>query len=128
VDKHSVRTELHFQENESAVIEPIPVSLTTDTPVNLRVLRYEGNSLTVRMNGRGQATLDLFVGTFYPDVRDGVFTDGGVNPADVGVGTPYRVTVGGVSTTIADRNGTLIVPLKLDGEVEIIIKPAQGGE
>ncbi len=123
VDKTSVRTELNFAKNESAVIEPIPVGLETSTPVNARILEYGDTSLKILLNGQGEATLEMFVGTLYPDVRDGVFTDGGVNPGDVGVGTPYRVSVDGTSTTIMDKDGTLFVPLTLDGQVEILIEP-----
>jgi len=127
VDKAGVRTELTFRKNESAVIEPIPVTLEADTPVNVRVLQYDDAAFRVLLNGKGQATLDVFVGTSYPDRRDGVFTDftdGGVNPADVGVGAAYRVTAGGVRTTIAERDGTLKVPLRLDGQVEVVIERA----
>jgi len=124
VDSASVRTELKFRKNESAVIEPIPVTLEASAPVNVRVLQYDDAAFRVLLNGKGQATLDVFVGTSYPDRRDGVFTDGGVNPADVGVGAAYRVTAGGVRTTIAERDGTLKVPLRLDGQVEVVIERA----
>jgi hypothetical protein len=63
----------------------------------------------------------MFVGSFYPDVRDGVFIHGGINPLDVGVGAPYRVTVGGSTSTVMDKNGMLYVPLHLDGQVEVAV-------
>ncbi len=125
VDKSGVRTELEFSKNESAVIEPIPVSLEAAKPLNVRVLHYDGAALKILVNGQGEAVLEMFVGTFYPDVRDGVFTNGGVSPLDVGVGTPYTVTVNGTSTTIIDKDGTLSVPLNLDGQVEVVIEPAE---
>ncbi len=128
VDEADVRTELEFGKNESAVIEPISMTLEASTPVNVRVLQYEDAAFKILLNGQGEATLDVFVGTSYPDWRDGVFPQGGVNPADVGVGAAYRVTAGGASTTIAEIDGTLSVPLTLDGQVEVVIERADGGE
>ena len=128
VDNASVRTELNFGKNESAVIEPIPVTLEASAPVNARVLHYDDTSLKILLNGQGEATLNMFVGTFYPDKRDKVFTDGGVNPADIGFGAPYSVTIGGASTTIKEIDGLLSVPLKLDGQVEVVIEQAHKAE
>ncbi len=128
VDRDGVRTELEFARDESAVIEPIPVSLEATAPINVRVLRYDGTALRLLLNGHGDATLDAFVGTDYPDWRDGVFTNGGVSPVDVGVGAPYRVTVGGATTTIVEKDGSLLVPMNLDGQVEVSIERADGGE
>ncbi len=128
VDQDSVRTALQFDQNESAVIVPIPVSLEATIPVNVRVLRYEGKTLKILLNGKGEATLDMFVGTSYPDWRDGVFTNGGVSPIDVDLGDAYRVIAGGTTTTIEERDGTLSVPLKLDGQVEVLIERADRGE
>jgi len=125
VDKAGVRTELRFRKNESAVIEPIPVSIETDSPVNARVSRYDGSTLHILLNGRGKTLLRMFVGTTYPDVREGVFVNGSVNPADVGAGTPYRVAVNGTSMTIIDKDGTLYIPLNLNGRVEVVIQPAE---
>ncbi len=45
VEGASVRTELRFGKNESAVIEPIPVVLDADVPVNTRVIRYDATGL-----------------------------------------------------------------------------------
>ena len=36
----------------------------------------------------------------------------------------YQVTVGGTTTTIMEKDGTLSVPLKLDGQVEVAIEKA----
>ena len=128
VDKESVRTELEFRKHESAVIEPIPVTLEAGAPVNLRVLHYDDPALKIVLNGQGEATLNMFVGSGYPDRRDGVFTDGGVNPADVGVGNDYRVTADGATTTVKEKDGTLFVPLNLNGQVEVVIERADKRE
>ena len=125
IDRSGVRTELEFNTNESAVIEPVPISLKTDSPVNVRILEYDDTSLKLRLNGRGQVTLSMFVGSFYPDVRDGVFLNGGINPLDVNIGTPYQVTTGNNMQILADQDGTLHIPLTLDGELEVAIEPAR---
>ena len=100
VDSAGVRTELGFRENESAVIEPIPVSLETVAPVNLRVLQYDGAAVRLLLNGNTDATLKVFVGSKYFRGRDA-----------------YRVTCAKVTTTIVEEDGTLSVPLHLDGQV-----------
>ena len=103
----------------------MPISLKTDSPVNVRILEYDDTSLKLRLNGRGQVTLSMFVGSFYPDVRDGVFLNGGINPLDVNIGTPYQVTTGNNMQILADQDGTLHIPLTLDGELEVAIEPAR---
>ena len=104
------------------------MTLKVSAPVNVRVLHYDGARLRTLLNGQGETTLCLFVGSFYPDVRDGVFRNGGVSPIDVGVGTPYCVTVRGTKTIINERDGTLSVPLNLDGQIQVAIERADGGE
>jgi len=122
VDSGGVRTELAFAEHESAVIEPIPVTLASNAPVNVLVRAYDGNSLALEMHGQGDVTLNMFVGTDYQDWREGVFTDGGVNPADVGAGRKYRVTVGDKTMDVQERDGTLLVPLQLNGQTSVTIQ------
>ena len=127
VDGNGVRTELNFRPNESAVVEPIPVWLQAAEPVNARVSGYDGTSLTLLLNGRGNAVLEMFVGSSYFDKRETGITDGGINPADIGLGLPYSVQVADTSTTIKELDGTLLVPLKLDGQVEVAIERADRG-
>ena len=124
VDAGGVRTELTFARNESAVIEPIPVRLEPDQPVNVRVLHYDSARLRMLLNGKGAAALEMFVGTGYPDKRDGLFTDGGVNPADIGAGAAYRVSVGGTPVEVKELDGILTIPLALDGPVDLVIEPS----
>jgi len=115
VDKNGVRTELKFLKNESAVIEPIPVTLNTSVPVNVRVLQYDDTVFKALLNGKGEAALEIFVGSPWPDWR---------NPPG------YRVAVAGAKTTIkaAEKTGLLSVPLKLNGLVEVVIDLAGGGK
>ncbi len=111
VDSDGVRTELEFGKNESAVIEPIPVTLEASAPVNLRVLEFDDQQgdvqVKILLHGQGEATLDVFVG--------GSYFPGNNN---------YRVTIGGQTTTIAEDDGTLKIPLSLDGQVEVVIESA----
>ena len=122
VDSDSVRTELQFAEYESAVIEPIPVVITAESPVNVRVLDYEDDTLHILLNGHGKATLEMFVGTFYPDIRDGLFVDGGVNPADINYGMSFSIVANGKRSIVKESDGTLAVPVDLNGQVELVIQ------
>ena len=107
-----MRTELKLRKNEPAVLEPIPISLEANASVNVRVLQYDYPNdklaFKVLLNGQGEATLVAFVGRKYFRGRN-----------------LYRIMSGGESTTIAERDGTLTVPLKLDGQVEVVIERAE---
>ena len=108
VDSADVRTELEFGKNESAVIEPLPLTLETSTPVNVRVFQYDDAAVKVLLNGHGEAVLNMFVGTYYPI-------------------TAYKVTFGQAPAAIEESEGLLSVPLSLDGEAEVVIEmPDQG--
>src|SRR5205823_11940901 len=45
IDSSGVRTELNFAENESAVIERVPLSIEATEPVNVVMRRYDGTSM-----------------------------------------------------------------------------------
>jgi len=111
VDDSGVRTELNLEKNESAVIEPVPAVLAADAPVNVRVLRYDPTGLHVLLNGRGHAVLHVTSGAF-----------------PVEAGRTYRVAVAGAGRTIAAKDGTLTVALSLDGQVEVLVQPAEKGK
>jgi len=98
------------------------VSLASSAPVNVRVLKYDGDSLRLLLNGQGNAMLEMFVGSSYFDKRETGITDGGINPADIDYGALYRVTIGGADKTFKEIDGLLSVPLNLDGQVEVVIK------
>ena len=102
VGPSEVRSQLKFDLNQSAVIEPIPVTLETSVPVNARVLQYDDAALHVLLHGRGQVVLDVFVGHRYFPGRHG-----------------YRVTLGGETTTINEEEGTLSIPLELHGLTDV---------
>jgi hypothetical protein len=126
IDSDSVRSELHLGTDESAVIEPIPVRIQSDLPVNVRVLNYDGQAFSALLNGNGPATLQMFVGTSYPDKRKGGPRDGGVNLVDLGIGNAYQVVVGSRSLTVQEKDGVLTVPITMDGEAEIRIAAQTG--
>ena len=122
VDQDGVRSELVFGPNESAVIEPLPASLKASSPVNVRVLRFDDDEKRILLNGQGPATLELFVGTRFHNRREGIFTNGGVNPGVENFGDPYQVTVGNQSRVIEERDGLLTIPVDLDGQVELVVR------
>ena len=68
----------------------------------------------------------MFVGTFYTDIREGVFADGGVTPADINHGMSFSVVANGNRSTIKEIDGMLSVPVDLNGHVELVIQAADG--
>jgi hypothetical protein len=127
VDNTGVRTELKFRKNESAVIERLPVSLEAAAPVNVRVLQYD-DVTRLLLNGQGDATLNMFVGTEYPDKNYGQSAEAMYARANIVPGAAYRVTLGGVPTTIKAADGMLAIPLKMNGQMEVIIERASTSE
>ena len=127
VGPEGVRTELVFSDNESAVVEPIPVRLEAERPVNVTVLSSSHDALTVLLNGQGLAELQMFVGTSYPEYGHKILVDGGVNPGAAGVGDPFRVEIDGTETILEERDGTLTVPLDLAGPAQVVIERADPG-
>ncbi len=140
VDRPGVRTELKLGKNESAVIQPIPVHLQANTPMNVRVLQYDDAATMILIHGRGEATLEMFVGTSAPDWRKLMLASGGTKWINVGVAPAYSVSVSSANMTKeqtarkldfhplrpaqfrARKDGMLSVPLLLSGQVEVVIK------
>jgi len=52
-DASSVRTEIMLGENESAVVEKVPVTVESTSPVNVVVERYDRKELVMTVNGQG---------------------------------------------------------------------------
>ena len=121
VDSKSVRSELNFAEQESAVIEPIPVTLDAANPVNARVLAYDVQKLKLLLHGKGQAELSMFVGASHVPKRTQA-------ARDIAVGAPYRVSVGDQVRTIHERDGTVTVPLVLTGQTQVTVEPVATSE
>ena len=101
VDHAGVRTLAEFRKDESAVIVPVPVTLESTTPVNVRLLRYDGGPLTMLLNGQGPVKLEVN----QPRIAD----------------TSYRATVNGQHTPVTSNEGKLSVSLQLTGMVELVI-------
>ncbi len=57
VDADSIRTEVLLGQDESAVIERLPVQIKTSTPVNCLVNAYSDTGCTVQINGKGTLRL-----------------------------------------------------------------------
>jgi len=57
-DADSVRTELKLGDDEIAIIEKLPVSLTTSSPVNMYVISFDEKSITLTLNGQGAVTIN----------------------------------------------------------------------
>ena len=132
VNTSGVRTDLQFSDQESAVIEPIPVWLESTDPVNVLVQWHKDDSLKIILNGQGLAELSMFVGTaYYLEKRDGksghsqgVGWGHAVGGFSVpGAGAAYHVTVANQLHIIHEIDGILTVPLTLNGQVEVNIHP-----
>ena len=103
VDQAGVRTLAEFRKDESAVIVPVPITLESTTPVNVRLLRYDDGPLTMLLNGRGPAKLEIH----QPGIAD----------------TSYRATVNGQPTPVTSNEERLSVSLPLTGPVELVLDP-----
>ncbi|MDP6451487.1 MAG: hypothetical protein QF773_11755, partial [Lentisphaeria bacterium] len=99
------RTALDLQRRESAVVAKIPLTATTNAPVNLTVRRYDAGGIEILANGNGAVTLT---------VSDGDFV---IAPA-----RRYIVTVNGQSKTV-DAADNLISTIDLNGLTSITITP-----
>ena len=108
VDQHGVRTQLHLDQHESAVIEPIPASIESDGPVNTRVLHYDADALRLRVNGNGAITLRL---------RSGAMP---IEP-----GASFQVTIGQTHTTVTEADGMITIASTLEGETHIMVEPQE---
>jgi len=105
VDKVGVRSEMIFEEDQSAVIEPIPVELHASSPINLRVSHYTDQSLELDLHGQGKAQLTMLVGD--------------------SLSNAYHVSNSGETTTREASEGILTIPLQLAGKLRVSIKPAE---
>jgi hypothetical protein len=100
VDERGIRTALEFDEHESAVIEPIPVTIDSVGPVNTRVLEYGADGLRLRINGPGTTTLRM---------RSGAMP---IEP-----GARFRVSTDPARAWIAEADGVLAIDVPVKGEV-----------
>jgi hypothetical protein len=109
VDRSGVRTDIALQENETAVLKKIPVTLDAQRPVNLVVVRYDDAGIQLILNGKGEVGCR---------VRDGDFA---VKPGDA-----YVTKADGLTRVTADERGGLSFRIILDGHLELGIERAEG--
>ena len=107
-DRSGVRTEMNLRENETAILKRIPVTLQSNSPVNLVVTQYDENGMRLTLNGKGAATFQ---------VKDGAFP---IKP-----GVAYTVKTDTVRTVAADDGGTLCFDLVLDRVRRLTLEPAR---
>jgi hypothetical protein len=103
VDASGVRTEVRLQQDESAVIKRIPVTLRTNSPVNLMCEQFNAEGIVLSLNGRGKVQIVVRTGDFK------------IEP-----GKAYRVS-GLAHPLVASQSGVLVVPLVLDGSAKVKI-------
>ena len=105
VDRNGVRTELKFKRYESAVVEKLPITLEVDTPVNLIVQQYHAKGITMVLNGKGEARLQIKTGTF-----------------EVKPGATFRIEGSSADSAKADARGVLSIPIILNGQTVVQIR------
>ena len=108
VDPSGVRTDLALKENESAVLKKIPITIETLNPVNVLVQQYDAKGITLLLNGKGKALLQI---------RNGDF--------EIRPGAAYRVKPQPLDQVTAGKNGILSLPLTLDGQMSVTVQAAE---
>ena len=105
VDKSSVRTEVKLEQDQSAAVVKLPITLTASGPVNLVVRQYDINAIRLVLNGKGTANVRVRTGDFI------------VKP-----GAAYRITTGRTQRVTSTRDGLLLLALTLDGPATLLIE------
>ena len=109
-DAGGVRTQVTLDENETAVVTPIPAALAATEAVNARVDQYDAEGIRIVLNGRGACRLQIASGAF------AVTQD-----------TPYVLTIGVETRKLtADAKG-LEFEVVLDGQTEVAIRTERSG-
>ncbi len=91
-DASGVRTEVSLQPGQSAVVERLPMTVTSTSPINVRVTRYDVEGIRLDVNGQGPLTLAIQTGRFA-----------------VAPGRNYEVALGRqTSAATADSNGIIV--------------------
>ena len=98
-DGQSVRTDLQLADGESAIIEPVAAVLNAAHAINTRVLNYTPAALKLLVNGKGAATLQMYVSA--DDEAE------------------YHCEVNGRAQSLLTGKGTRSVNFMLDGQATI---------
>ena len=104
VDDTNVRTELTLAKEESAALVKVPITLASPKPVNVNLRQYDGKAIRIALNGRGEITVRVETGNF-----------------PVKPGAAYKVTTERTRRITAGKDGTLSIPLTLDGPATLKI-------
>jgi hypothetical protein len=107
IDRTGVRTEVTLQQDQSAVVAQLPMTLEAPDPVNARVSRYDDDCLRVSLNGIGSADMRLAKGPF-----------------PIAPGATYQVTVGKGSRTVKATEQGLSFSVRLTGVTDVAIRRA----
>ena len=67
VDAADVRTQVDLDTEQSAAIVKVPITLTSETPVNVRVLQYDADGVRLALNGKGPVTANISAGDYSID-------------------------------------------------------------
>jgi hypothetical protein len=105
-DDREVRTDLRLAEWESAVVEKIPVQLSTASPVNFLVSEYDSDGFQILLNGNGAVQMMLAAGDFHLEEGD-----------------TYLVASDKSAPAKLRASRRLNVPLELDGVTLVRISP-----
>lgn len=108
VDSAGARTQIVLGEDEMAVLKKIPVTIRSESPVNVIVQQYDAQGVRLVLNGRG----DVLVA-----VRDGDFR--------VGPGATYLANAEAPEEAVADQNRTVGFRIRLNGQLSVPIQAAR---
>ncbi len=109
VDAAGVRTQVDLDAEQSAAIVKVPITLTSETPVNVRVLQYDADGMHLELNGTGAVTITI---------GDGDYA--------VGAETRHAVTVNGKPVDAVMEGGALGIKIELDGQCALRVRGARG--
>jgi len=107
VDGAGVRTEIVLGENETAVLKRVPVTLQSQSPVNVVFEKYDAEAVLVTLNGNGAVELQI---------RNGDFR---ITP-----GAAYAVKTNADERVIAGADGILHVRIVPKAQLRLKIEPA----
>ena len=110
VDGDGVRTQITLNENETAVLKKIPVTLQSSGPVNVLVRQYDGKGIKMLLNAKASVQVTVRSGEF-PIIPRGA----------------YLVKADKERTVTAERDGTLAFSFQTEGQSEVGIEPVTRG-
>ena len=95
---------LALKKDHSAAVVKLPVTLAATAPVNVNVRSYDATAVRLVLNGQGAADLRVTSGEF-----------------PIAEGATYCIQTDGSTSLKIPSDGSLVVPLRLDGPVTLIV-------